>query len=172
MAHFRMTGDKFRAEVAMLGVRRSKTFTSESAAKIWAEKVEEGVRERHDRLDAARNATLSKLIPKRVLDAVIATAYTKHQIVNAAMPCGDHCGIYFLIHQDDIVYVGKSINIFNRIARHRADGRVFDSFAYLLCPEELLDSMEANYITAFMPWMNIALGKMGSQSRGKEESHA
>lgn len=158
MAYFRQQKGKIRAEVCIRGVRKSRVFKSELLAKEWAEKAETAIAERHDRVDAIRNATLSKLIPKRVLDALAVTDYNKTHILKAALPCGDHCGIYFLIHGDDVVYVGKSINIFNRIGRHRADGREFDSFAYLLCPEDRLDEIEAGYITALMPWMNIALG--------------
>lgn len=158
MAHFRLQRGNWRAEVQIHGVRKSKVFKVESLARSWADQTEAAIIERHERIDATRNASLAKLIPKRVLEAIAGTEYTKAQIVKTAMPCGDHCGVYFLIHDDDVVYVGKSINIFHRIARHRADGREFDSFTYLLCPEDALEETEATYIAALMPWLNIAIG--------------
>lgn len=94
------------------------------------------------------------------MDALRATEYTKDQVLSAGIPCVGHCGIYFLIADNDVIYVGQSIDVFGRIARHRRDGRMFDSFAFMPCAKDRLDKTEAAYILAFMPWLNLALGQV------------
>ena len=163
MPHIRFQSNNWRVELCVKGIRKSRSFKSRTLAEAWAEKTELALTDQQERIAAAANVSIAKLIPQRVLDALALTDYTKTDVLRAALPCRDHCGVYFLIQEDDVIYVGKSINIFNRIARHRSDGREFDSFAYLLCPMDALEQTEATYITAFMPWLNIALGPSKSR---------
>jgi len=69
----------------------------------------------------------------------------------------DHiCGIYFLLQQDLIVYVGQAKNVLGRIATHRAEGRkVFDRIFIVECKAAELDHLEALYIDKFRPTYNI-----------------
>ena len=67
-------------------------------------------------------------------------------------------GIYFLFDRGNIVYVGKSLDIFVRIRTHyRDEAKVFDRWAYLKCPAEGLDEMEREYIELFQPYLNKVL---------------
>lgn len=65
------------------------------------------------------------------------------------------CGVYFLILNNEIVYVGQSINIISRIMAHNADAnKTFDSVSYIKCEKEKLDAIESYYINKFLPLQN------------------
>lgn len=78
------------------------------------------------------------------------------EVIRASMRYEPFCGIYFLIRDYEIVYVGQSINIFARMADHRRS-KSFDSFAYLKCcaDKDVLDFLESTYIHIFKPRLNI-----------------
>lgn len=70
------------------------------------------------------------------------------------------CGVYFLIKGDEIIYVGQSINIHQRIGDH-AKSKDFDTFTYAECNKNDLSVMEAKYITKFKPKLNYdKLGRL------------
>lgn len=66
------------------------------------------------------------------------------------------CGIYFLIKDEKIVYVGQSINIQNRVQQHRMI-KDFDRFTYVECKAEDLSKIEAMYINKLKPILNYNL---------------
>jgi excinuclease UvrABC nuclease subunit len=74
--------------------------------------------------------------------------------------------IYCLIHNDEIVYVGKTINIQSRILEHKKDRtKVFDSFSVISqLPNEIPDnellSLEEKYIKLLKPKYNIIHNKV------------
>ena len=45
--------------------------------------------------------------------------------------------IYFLFNDDDLVYIGKTIDIQRRLKQHR--DKVFNSYAYLPMDREIMD---------------------------------
>lgn len=63
------------------------------------------------------------------------------------------CGVYFLFDDDNVVYVGQSVEIAARIGQH-AKTKGFDSYAWIAVPEELLDAVEQFYITTLQPPLN------------------
>ena len=64
-------------------------------------------------------------------------------------------GIYFLIDKNEVVYVGKSVDIYNRISTHSRDAsKIFDSFSILECPTEFLKILETHYIFKLRPFLN------------------
>jgi len=74
----------------------------------------------------------------------------------------DSCtGVYFLIKQCEIVYVGQSVNVFNRIGNHRGI-KDFDAFSYIECPKNQLDVLESIYIHFLNPKYN---GMSGTSNR-------
>jgi hypothetical protein len=76
---------------------------------------------------------------------------TADAIVAIATPADPiRCGIYFLIRDGQIVYVGQSIHITARIANH-ALLKQFDSWAWTPCEVDALDALERAYINALMP---------------------
>jgi excinuclease UvrABC nuclease subunit len=73
-------------------------------------------------------------------------------IVKAAVPI-QKTGVYFLIANKKIVYVGQSHNIPGRVAEHMLS-KEFDSFAFVPAKKEELDSLERAYINKFLPVYN------------------
>jgi len=64
-------------------------------------------------------------------------------------------GIYFLIHNDSIVYVGKSVEIMRRLNQHREKGWVFNQYwCFGGIPELYIEHVEAFYIYALAPPLN------------------
>jgi len=65
------------------------------------------------------------------------------------------CGVYFLLRQDAIVYIGQSINVIQRIGTHVTEHKKrFDRVLYLPCPQGLLDFYERELIFYFKPRYN------------------
>jgi hypothetical protein len=70
------------------------------------------------------------------------------------------CGVYFLIKDESVVYVGQSINIMNRVAEHNKS-KDFDTFTYVQCKRENLNQIEAMYIQRLKPKYNYnSLGRL------------
>ena len=68
------------------------------------------------------------------------------------MPGG---GVYFLFKGEEIVYVGRSINILNRLGAHDGEGsKDWDSFACVSCDEKYHGVTEALFIAAYQPRYN------------------
>lgn len=63
------------------------------------------------------------------------------------------CGVYFLINRGRVVYVGQSVNVFARIAQHRAS-KTFERVAYVVLPIDRLDIVESLYIHVLRPPLN------------------
>jgi hypothetical protein len=64
------------------------------------------------------------------------------------------CGIYFLIKDGKIVYVGQSVNILERIKTHYYSLKEFNRFYYIECKKEELNKLEGEYIFKFFPIYN------------------
>lgn len=73
-------------------------------------------------------------------------------IVAAARPIENVCGVYFLVKGDRVIYVGQSVNVFARIAQHK--DKAFERMAFIPCAEDMLDRLESIYIHFLMPEMN------------------
>ena len=70
-----------------------------------------------------------------------------------AVPYTNICGIYFLVKDYRVVYVGQSKQVFARIATHSAN-KDFDSIAYIPCAPDILDKLESLYIHTLNPPLN------------------
>lgn len=68
--------------------------------------------------------------------------------------------VYFLISGGEIVYVGKSKSVLERLSSHR--GKDFDSVATVACDADQLDLMEIAYIAALEPCLNVRIKDTGS----------
>jgi hypothetical protein len=65
-------------------------------------------------------------------------------------------GVYCLLLEDTVIYVGKSKCLFTRICSHRATKKgKFNFIAYKLYLEELITEMERFYIRELLPLENI-----------------
>jgi excinuclease UvrABC nuclease subunit len=67
------------------------------------------------------------------------------------------CGIYFLVDDGEIVYVGQAVDLRRRLVEHYELGaKPFDSYFFLPTNESDLDAVEAHYIHALKPKYNHA----------------
>jgi len=83
-----------------------------------------------------------------------AKAIPKYHIISSGIPSMKSSGVYFLIKDDEIIYVGQSRNIIYRIGVHSRKVE-FDSFSYIEVDEELLSIVEQSFIKRFNPRLNI-----------------
>lgn len=82
------------------------------------------------------------------------TLHSEDEIVEASVAAPKLCGVYFLIKNKRVVYVGQSISVWNRISIHAAEGKSFDRAAFIACEKKHLDILEALYIHVFRPNLN------------------
>lgn len=165
MAYITQTKTGWRAHVEKCGTRKTKTLKSRAEAEEWAAALEKALYKRANALTMKQKIEMAESllltsIPKRVLNAMAAVPHDLEEVLEAAIPYGSGTGIYFLIKDKEVIYIGQSVDVFHRMARHRRDNRQFDSFAYLECEADRLDELECAYITAFVPFLNVSLGKM------------
>ena len=79
---------------------------------------------------------------------------TTDGVLARAIPMRTGIGVYFLIREGVIVYVGKSVNVMARIAAHYAD-KAFDSYTWVRCSRAKMAQLELDYIDLFMPEYNF-----------------
>lgn len=66
------------------------------------------------------------------------------------------CGIYFLYHKNELVYVGQSTNCISRILAHERDSdKEFDVYEIAECKESDLNILELFYIEKYSPKYNV-----------------
>lgn len=67
-------------------------------------------------------------------------------------------GVYFLVHEGKVVYVGQSYNVHGRVAAHKR-GKTFDSWCYVQCTgRRKMNMLESLYIHYLQPEQNGRLG--------------
>jgi hypothetical protein len=64
-------------------------------------------------------------------------------------------GIYFLIKNRRVVYVGKSVHIDARLISHQRTGKTWDRWYWVPCQPELLDYLERQYLDLLLPPWNL-----------------
>jgi hypothetical protein len=80
---------------------------------------------------------------------------TKEYILSQSEPDWDTAtGVYFLIQGCEIVYVGQSVNVLDRIYNHRYQ-KDFDRYYYIPCLVGEMGSVENYYIKKFNPVLNM-----------------
>lgn len=101
-----------------------------------------------------------------VADGVISlgNTVTAEYVLGMAKTIKRTCGIYILMHEREIVYVGQSINCQSRIGTHLNNPlKVFDSYFVIECQEKHLDHLEAKYIINFRPKYNLMIPKVKTE---------
>jgi len=73
-----------------------------------------------------------------------------------------HAGIYMLLKKRwggklDIIYIGKTTNLFVRIAAHMASSKDFDQLVFIPMDAKMLDIAEREYIARYKPPLNTQL---------------
>ncbi len=74
------------------------------------------------------------------------------EIVAASTLWTHMSGVYFLIDDTEVVYVGQSVNVYARIAQHK--DKQFDRYAIVPCAVNMLDKLESLYIHCLRPRQN------------------
>lgn len=64
-------------------------------------------------------------------------------------------GVYFLIRDDQVVYVGQAVDVHARVSTHGRNWKQFDSYTYIPCEHDRLDEVERHYIRLFQPELNV-----------------
>jgi len=83
---------------------------------------------------------------------------THDEIISESISLSNRTGIYFLIRDGRVVYVGQSVDVWSRIAHHAGANRhIFDSYAFEPCSRDELNDLESEYIMALKP-----VGNMGA----------
>lgn len=98
--------------------------------------------------------------PKRAVRAIKDVPRLLAQLSEAATPSSQIqqlCGVYFLMQDKEVVYVGQSVSILFRIHQHMTDGtKVFNRWCYIDVKKAQLDEVEQFYITLLRPRFNKA----------------
>jgi hypothetical protein len=81
---------------------------------------------------------------------------SRKAVVGRSKPIETFCGVYFLIQDDEIVYVGQSKDVYRRIGVHFAD-KVFNRTYVLKANESDLLWLEGMYIQKLKPKYNFAV---------------
>lgn len=123
---------------------------------------EQSAIEKANELNAKQSAHLSIMHGRRVEIAKRNWAIDRNGLVELqflrenAEALDRVCGIYFLMQDGHVVYVGQSINCYGRIDRHYQEGKkVFDSVYVVRTDADMLDCLEALYIKKFSPMYNV-----------------
>lgn len=80
------------------------------------------------------------------------------EIIHKKKPVETLCGVYFLINNDEIVYVGQSVNIWSRLSQHKKD-KEFSHFHWIPVQNSYLEIVENDYIIKFNPIYNKAFSR-------------
>lgn len=78
---------------------------------------------------------------------------TEEEIVDASEKWDGVSGVYFLISNGRVVYVGQSVNVYTRIFSHQTF-KQFDRFAFIPCKPNMLNRVESLYIHVLRPPLN------------------
>ena len=78
---------------------------------------------------------------------------TEAQVVSGRISFEKLSGVYFLIKNEKVVYVGQSVNVAARIHSH-IGAKDFDSYAWVKVPSHNLNVVESLYIHHFRPHLN------------------
>ena len=67
-------------------------------------------------------------------------------------------GIYFLLLNSDVVYVGQSVDIAGRVLTHSEENKKeFTSYTFVEYDGQDMDLLEVRYIIKFQPLYNVAI---------------
>ena len=69
-------------------------------------------------------------------------------------PRGPLIGVYLLMRDGQVIYVGSSLNMPRRVAGHRANGRPFDQVFYIATKADQREALERTLIRQINPKQN------------------
>lgn len=112
-----------------------------------------GLRDEIEALEK-RLADLKRMEAMQVVSCAVTgkALLREEEIVKASSPWERASGVYFLVSEGRVVYVGQSVCIHSRLHSHA--GKAFDRYAYVPCPAEMMDKLESLYIHLLRPERN------------------
>jgi hypothetical protein len=128
---------------------KAKIDAAREEALIYANGLKATIANLEFRLTALHHEEQMNVISCQLTDKAL---LSQEQIVKASIPWERSTGVYFLVWNDEVVYVGQSVNVYSRITHHSA--KEFDRYAYIPCHEDALDRLESLYIHCFRPRLN------------------
>lgn len=139
---------------AKVHATRKANLAIKVALKENAQKYADGLRDEIESLES-RRSELDLINTMDTLSAALTgkTLLRQDEIVASSVPYCEVCGVYFLINDDQVVYVGQSLNVYSRIAQHK-NNKQFERFAFIPCPPTVLDRLESIYIHCLRPTLN------------------
>lgn len=145
MPSIQKSGDKWRAQIAVRGKRESRSFRTQREASAWAYSREASIKNQDE---------LRRNFEEKFYGVSFDKDMSEEKLMTAKVPVCNFCGVYFLLDNNKIVYIGKSTNIISRIAEHAKKGRTFSHYYAMPCSAEGLDDLEKEMIRRFMPEQN------------------
>lgn len=126
------------------------------AAKKELANLENSIKQKIEVVNSLNNIGMLKLCPYAFL--------REQDIVDKSRELVPLVGVYFLIQDKEVVYIGQAIDIYRRIGQHQYDkNKQFNRYAFILCDKSELDIIETLYIHHFSPKYN---------SQSKVEPHS
>jgi hypothetical protein len=135
--------------IATRRANKKKREDVEHQIKAKALELRYNIKQLSEQLEQTRKAVRFGEIAKR-LDTK--SLMREEDIIKHAMSFENATGIYFLINDNKIVYVGQSVNVFSRVTAHW--DKKFDSYAWIPCEKNMLDKLESLYIYFLSPPLN------------------
>ena len=133
MASITQLGKRFRACVrTKMHGNQSQMFDTYDEAMAWAHQVESAV-------------------PALTDEEEIMKIYARQ----FAVPVVRVVGVYFLMRDGEVVYVGQSVNFHRRLHNHLEEGKKFDAYYLMECDKADLTRVERRWIDALRPEYNM-----------------
>jgi len=163
MASIIKENSKFKAVIRRNGfATKVKRFLTYESAKEWADKVENFIDEsklKNSHIKMWQEATMGESFDLDLKDIL----KNKINFIKTS-------GVYFLILNNEIIYIGMSNHLFRRINQHLNDGKIFDSFYYMKSKLDNCKALESFYIKKFKPKFNVEHTE-DKERRKKQNSH-
>ena len=155
MNHMQLKTPEERKAIAAKGLATRQANIAKRKAEREAMELQENVLYQKIKAMESKLANLEALgAMQNLSDKITGKALLRHdQIVESSRPWQQASGVYFLIDEDEIVYVGQSVNIYARIPMHH--DKKFDRYSYVPCNPRMLNILESLYIHTLQPKLNF-----------------
>lgn len=138
--------------VATRATNKAKRLKDEESARLRAIELKHNIRTLQEILERLQSRRTMELVSAAISGESL---LSQDDICKSAIPWEKACGVYFLVKNDLVVYVGQSVNVHARIAQHVGQ-KDFDKYAFVQCSPDALDKVESLYIHFLRPSLNAS----------------
>lgn len=148
------TPEQRRLSAAKGQVTRKARKLQEEAARLEAIAYANGLQEKVTALEL-KLTSLERIETINVVSIALTNKALLHsdEIVKAAIPWKKFSGVYFLVDNNEVVYVGQARNVQERLSQQHKEKK-FTHYAFVPCPIEVMDKLESLYIHCLRPKLN------------------